>query len=366
MKIQQDIALAAACVEPKLKKALRELAKQVPDRGKSKTSFATFNFFLTSCDAIFSYAFSIPNVRGGWQKCGLAPFNPKLMMISFAFFKDLEKVAPDAADQVLAAIPRLAAVARDAGFVTDEEMESELGALFSLSPAFAATYMESNRVRAPVNHRRCIWLSNPSFLSSERRQRQQLLLQRPVQVMRAPAPVAAEHAVAAAASESSWRFPCKWSSADGTIIECRSKDKKKAQHIVSKAHLKFLADVDAQRLLDAAAHVIAEADIEEGFGLINDPLDIIDLALPIYDDDNDSHDDDGSDSSEDDLSSVFHVTPSRDLTDSPIGGGGAAPNTGNTALLAPGFSTRSRSHSRTPTRVHFADDESSAKRQRLQ
>jgi hypothetical protein len=228
--------------------------------------------------------------------------------------------------------------------------------------------MESNRVRAPVNHRRCIWLSNPSFLSSERRQRQQLLLQRPVQVMRAPAPVAAEHAVAAAASESSWRFPCKWSSADGTIIECRSKDKKKAQHIVSKAHLKFLADVDAQRLLDAAAHVIAEADIEEGFGLINDPLDIIDLALPIYDDDNDSHDDDGSDSSEDELSSVFHVTPSRDLTDSPIGGGGVAPYPSDAALQAPGYSTRSRSHSRTPTRVHFADDSPSAytKRQRLQ
>jgi hypothetical protein len=161
MKIQQDIAVIIASLSPRHKKVLRKLEKLIPDRGKTKASFATFNFFLSSCDAVFSYAFNIPNVRSGWHKCGLAPFNPKMIMISYAFFKDLEAIAPNATQRVLDAIPALAAIARESGSVTDEQMEEALGDLFAEAPDLARGYHRPVAAVAPVNHRRCIWLSNP-------------------------------------------------------------------------------------------------------------------------------------------------------------------------------------------------------------
>jgi hypothetical protein len=384
MKIQQDISLAAALLSPSHKKALRNLDLFVPDKGKSKTSHATFKFFLSSCEAIFSYAFSVPNIRGGWYKCGLAPFNPKQMMVSYAFFKDLEKVAPDATQQVLDAIPKLAAHARDTGFVTDAQMEAELGELFALAPALAATYTRRIEDRAPVNHRRCIWLSNASFLERERELRMERNSAAAAARIVPLRPAAAELQVPANGSQNiPWCFPCKWTGPDGVVVECGSKDKKKSQHVVSAAHLRFIEDVNSLR--QAQAHLLLlPADAENGE---EDPIDLL-----RWQNDDLVHDSDSSSDSDSDVTSVFEVTPkataaspigcdgSRSRTPtrvhfaacnagafaSPIGGGGAAPNTGNTALLAPGFSTRSRSHSRTPTRVHFVDDESSAKRQRLQ
>jgi hypothetical protein len=250
VKIQSDMDIAMANLPQKYKKMLRKLEKVVPDKGKSKTSHATFKFFLASCDAIFNSAFSITNIRGGWKKCGLSPFNPQVMMESYAFFEDLKTVAADAPQQVLAAIPRLAVFARDSGFVSDEQMEAELGALFRQSPAFALQYVRmSLGDRAPVNHRRCIWLSNPAFLLSERTKRAAAAaVARPIAAPRARPSSAAAAATlpAAQAVEVPWCFPCKWTSPQGIVIECKSEDKKKTQHIRSGQHKLFLANV-AQR-----------------------------------------------------------------------------------------------------------------------
>ncbi len=382
MKIQQDVSLAATLLSSAHKKALRNLDMYVPDKGKTKTSHATFKFFLSSCDAVFSYAFSIPNIRGGWYKCGLAPFNPKQMMVSYAFFKDLEKVAPDASQRVLDAIPKLAVYARESGVLTDAQMELELGELFGLAPALAATYSRRIEERAPVNHRRCIWLSNASFLVRER----ELRLQRNNNSAPAAAAVrpdaAAQPALVDGAQPIPWRFPCEWTSVDGTVVVCGSKDKKKSQHVVSAAHLKFIVDVNSLREAERLLLLPSEAANSE-----EDPIDLLrwqNDALVL--------ESDSSSDCDSDVASVFDVTPrataaspivdegSRSRTPtrvhfagsgaaafaSPIGGGGAASNPGNAALLSPCFNTRSCSRSRTPTRVRFANDESSAKRQRLQ
>ena len=332
MKIQQDIALSAACVEPKLRKALRELAKQVPDKGKSKTSFATFNFFLSSCDAIFNNAFTIANVRSGWQKCGLAPFNPKMMMVSYAFFEDLEAVAPDAADQVLAAMPRLSALAREAGYISDEQMQLELGGLFDLSPAFAATYLRNSANQAPVNHRRCIWLSNPAFLASERQQRQQRAVQGLPPAARAPAQRAQPQARAAngAASDIPWSFPCMWTSADQSIhIDCGSKDKCKTQHLDSGKHKKFLQDVaDAQMRMGAfeeSEYVEQEAEPIGEQGSV-DPLHLVVLNTNLAN----NFDDDDDYDSDDDALPVFR-TPAH----TPVGTPGSTPVRGRAAAKPP-------------------------------
>jgi hypothetical protein len=376
VKIQEDIDIAMSTLSPKYLKMLRELSHRVPDKGKSKTSHATFKFFLSSCDSIFNSAFSISNIRGGWKKCGLSPFNPQVMMESYAFFEDLRSVAPDAPQQVLAAVPRLAGFARDSGFISDEQMEAELGALFRQSPAYALQYArDSAGARAPVNHRRCIWLSNPVFLDSERAKRAAAAVvpPRPASAAARARPrqsssgAAVEALPAAAAAfpsapevEILWCFPCTWTSAAGVVIDCGSKDKKKSQHVKSDQHALFLRTV-AQLQTEEAAE-LAWQRAHNIFGS-DDPLDAVDLGQMLNEDDNNDDDDDSDSSYDDDLSSVFHVTPCRA---SPIGGGGAAPYTGNAALPSPGYSTRSRSHSRTPTRVHFADDELSTTRQRVQ
>ena len=178
-------------------------------------------------------------------------------------------------------------------------------------------------------------------------------------------PAAAAQQVPADGSQDiPWCFPCKWTGPDGMVVECGSKDKKKSQHVVSAAHLKFIAEVTSLR--QAQAHlVLMPADAENG-----DPIDLL-----RWQNDDLVHESDCSSDSDSDVTSVFEVTPKATAA-SPIGCDGsrsrtptrvhfASPNPGETALLAPSFSTRSRSHSRTPTRVHFADDLSSAKRQRL-
>jgi hypothetical protein len=357
VKIQDDIDMTMSNLSPKFRKMLRELEKHVPDKGKSKTSHTTFKFFLSSCDAIFNSAFTIANIRGGWKKCGLSPFNPQTMMESYAFFEDLKSVAPNAPQQVLDAIPRLAVFARDFGIISDEQMEVELGALFRQSPAFALQYARELGERAPVNHRRCIWLSNPAFLVCERAKRAAAaVVVRPIAAPRArPSSAAAAAAALPAAQEVEvpWCFPCKWTSSAGFVIECGSKDKKKSQHVKSDQHASFLAKI-AQRQAQEAQPLAEEND---------DPLDFFDFSV---NDDLYASDSSYSDG-ESDISSVF-VTPIPGVA----GGGATAYSAGGGAALPFRRSTRSHTPTpnatptRTPTRVHFADDESSAKRQRLQ
>jgi hypothetical protein len=267
-----NVDTASAFQGLKHKKVIRALQQEIPDKGQSKTSFATFNFFLNSCDVVFSQAFTVGNVRGGWMKCGLAPFNPQVMMESYAFFKDLEKIDPTAHQQVLDAIPKLATLARESGMITDEQMEAELGELFAKSPTFAAMYNRPVVAHAPVNHRRCIWLSNPGFLDTERAHR----LQR-VQAAAAVVEAAALRRAAAPRSRSTnpansapasansinpvnsapssvsdlidlpWSgVPCKWTSCSGVEILCGSYDKQKGQHQKSDKHKAFLAKVTAE------------------------------------------------------------------------------------------------------------------------
>jgi hypothetical protein len=84
--------------------------------------------------------------------------------------------------------------------------------------------------------------------------------------------------------KTSWRFPCKYQCGDGTVIECGSKDKRKAQLVLSKAHLKFLTDIQLQRL-QGAVHLFAEAVIEKAAQDeceldYEDPLNAVDITVP--------------------------------------------------------------------------------------
>jgi hypothetical protein len=360
VKIQEDIDVAMATLSPKYLKMLRKLSKKVPDKGTSKTSHATFKFFLSSCDAIFNSAFSITNIRGGWKKCGLSPFNAQVMMESYAFFEELKKVAPDAPQQVLAAVPRLAVFARDTGFISDEQMEAELGALFRQSPAFALQYArESVGARAPVNHRRCIWLSNPAFLENERAKRAAAIVAPPrlasaaanrarPRLSSAAAAVPALPSAAVHAVEIPWCFPCTWTSAAGVAVYCGSKDKKKSQHLKSDQHALFLAIVAEHQAADRAEE---EFRIEHNIGDVEDPLDLVNLVLNDDDDDDDDASDgdgnnndnndhnDNDNANEDDVSSVFYLTPSRheDLT---IGCGGTASVAGGAVVSRRATPTR--------------------------
>jgi len=277
----------------KHRKVLRALGKHVPDKGASKGSFATFNFFLSTCDTVFGNAFTVGNIRGGWMKCGLAPFNPQVMMESYAFFTDLQAIDPTAHQQVLAAIPKLAVFARESGACTDAQMEAELGELFALSPAFAAMYNRPVAAHAPVNHRRCIWLSNPTFLETERRHRQEKIAEAAAAAVaaasRAPrgrkpsaAVLPSNPAPSVPASDVPWCFPCQWISASGAVIKCGSGDKKKPQHIRSGAHKNFLAAVEVARALPAAvaAAVADSAGVESEEPVADDdPLQTLDLNL---------------------------------------------------------------------------------------
>ena len=334
---QFDVDSANTFIGLKHKKVLRSLGKEVPDKGQSKASFATFNFFLLSCDAVFSQAFTVGNIRGGWMKCGLAPFNPRVMMESYAFFPDLEKIDPTAHQQVLDAIPKLAVFARETGVCTDAQMEAELGALFSLSPAFAAMYNRPVDARAPVNHRRCVWLSNPSFLDTERAYRQQKIDEAAAAVaaaaMRAASrgagraaaprprsaaanadPVIPDNSAPALVSDIPWCFPCKWTG-NGVEIVCASYDKKKSQHVVSGAHKIFLEKVAAEQ---ARAQSVPDAGGAPE-GLVDDPLDAGNLALS-----SSSRPSEGSSGSESDSDSDSDSSVEGELT--PVAGAARSPS----------------------------------------
>ncbi len=166
-------------------------------------------------------------------------------MISYEFFKDLEKVAPEDTQRVLDAILTLAALARESGCVTDDQMENALGDLFAQCPDLARGYHRPVAAAAPVNHRRCIWLSSRAFVDRERDLRRQKLLAAQVQQRPVPAVAPNQAAAASVSSDIAWRFPCEHTlSISGTVIKCASKDKKKFQHVGSDKHKKFLAEVE--------------------------------------------------------------------------------------------------------------------------
>lgn len=278
------------------KKVLRSLASEIPDKGASKTSHATFNLFLSSCDIIFSSAFTVGNIRGGWMKCGLAPFNPQVMMESYAFFEDLEAVDPTAHQQVLAAIPKLAVLARESGCISDEQMETELGDLFGKAPDLAAVYDNPISARAPVNHRRCIWLSNPAFLGIERAHREQKIAEaataaaaaasRAPRARNASNPRPSDRA-SASVSDDQWRFPCTWTSDSGVLIECGSKDRKKGQHVGSDKHKKFLKDVEVEKARNQPVQISTGENAPTDDPLAPDNLDLGLLSHALQEDEED-------------------------------------------------------------------------------
>ena len=305
------------------------------------------------------------------MKCGLAPYNPQVMMESYAFFTDLEAVDPTAHQQVLDAIPKLAVLARESGFCTDEQMEAALGDLFALSPAFAAIYNRQVAEHAPVNHRRCIWLSNPAFLETERLHRQQKIAEAEAAAAAAanrvprsrnqnPAPPS-NHAPSVPASGFvlSWRYPCTWCSASGVVINCGSTDRKKVQHERSGAHAKFLKAVEAELALAlpaAAAAVNAAANASFEAPVVEDPLHQLDLSMSsrALDVDDNSSDSDASvdiENDDDDTESVA------------LGGGTAGTNSrgggGAAAIAGPGARSQYPSPRPRTATVTFEEDETS-------
>ena len=132
---------------------------------KGNSDWNTYWKFICNFEDLAAYAFRSNLIVQSFVITGLAPFSLKLILKSYCFYDSLLRYDPNAIAKIEAAMPALVEEASRTGYVEDESIDRLLWPLFC--NVADERYMKRKTADMPVNHRRCIWLSNPAWLSAE-------------------------------------------------------------------------------------------------------------------------------------------------------------------------------------------------------
>ena len=138
------------------------------------SSLRTFEWFLLTWPDLSATAFTPGNIKSGWEKVGLCPFVPEKMMEAWAFLPDFLAKEPEGVAKITALISVCAKVVVETGSLSDEQMDEVFYDNNGLFAFVQHSEPESKKTgdSAPVNHRRCIWMSNPVWMAAEQQRRQ--------------------------------------------------------------------------------------------------------------------------------------------------------------------------------------------------
>jgi hypothetical protein len=139
------------------------------------SSLRTFEWFLLTWPDLSAAAFTPGNIKSGWEKVGLCPFVPEKMMEAWAFLPDFLDKVPDGVQQIMELITDCAKIVVETGALSDEDMDAIYYDNEGLFAFVEHSEPESKKTgeSAPVNHRRCIWMSNPAWMIAEQQRREQ-------------------------------------------------------------------------------------------------------------------------------------------------------------------------------------------------
>ncbi len=132
---------------------------------KGNADWNTFWKFIVNFEDLSAYAFRKELIVQSFSITGLAPFSMKMILKSYCFYDSLLKYEPTAMAMIEEALPELVEEASRTGYVLDESIDRLLWPLFCA--VADEKYMKKKTPDMPINHRRCIWLSNAAWLSSE-------------------------------------------------------------------------------------------------------------------------------------------------------------------------------------------------------
>ncbi len=227
---------------------------------KGNAEFNTFWKFIVNFDDICSFAFRPSLVRQSFQATGLIPFDPTAMLSSYCFYKSLIKFEPNAITMIKTALPILVEEAAHNGFPHDDSIDRELWGLFS--KVADPKYMKKKTPDMPVNHQRCIWLTNENWLAEEWRKREAAEAEKDRVRVAAEekanakrrrqeekeAKAEAKRQAALVYEESEWEpdwvgVPCCYVKSDGGMVFCGSQNKNKYSHLGSVGHKRFLDEI---------------------------------------------------------------------------------------------------------------------------
>ena len=133
---------------------------------KGNADWNTYWKFICNFEDLAAYAFRRDLIVQSFVITGLAPFSMKLILKSYCFYDSLVAYEPRAIAIIEAALPELVEEASRTGYVLDESIDKLLWQNLFCRVA-DERYMKRKTPDMPVNHRRCIWLSNAAWLSSE-------------------------------------------------------------------------------------------------------------------------------------------------------------------------------------------------------
>jgi hypothetical protein len=145
--------------EASCKKILGNVSK------KGNADWNTYWKFICNFEDLSAYAFRRELIVQSFSITGLAPFSLKMILKSYCFYDSLLKYEPNAIALIETALPELVEEASRTGYVLDESIDRLLWSLFCT--VADEKYMKKKTPDMPINHRRCIWLSNAAWLSSE-------------------------------------------------------------------------------------------------------------------------------------------------------------------------------------------------------
>jgi len=268
-------------------------------KGKRNATFNTYWRFICNFEGLSQYAFRGTLVQQSFAATGLFPYSMKHMLSSYCYYKSLIAFDPQALEKIKAAMPHLVEEAARTGYVSDETIDLHLWPLFC--NVANPKYMKAKTESMPVNHRRCIWISNPLWLSAEfarikaandkvaadaaaKIARSATATKRKADKVLAEAAKrqrVSEYDPATWAPERSWAAtgvfePCRYERVDGSFVTCAAKTKAKPAHLATQLHKDWLAIIrplEEQRRGAAAAPpppLAAQSDSDSDSGDSND------------------------------------------------------------------------------------------------
>ena len=267
--------------EASCKKILGNVSK------KGNADWNTYWKFICNFEDLSAYAFRRELIVQSFSITGLAPFSMKMILKSYCFYNSLLKYDPDAMAKIEAALPELVEEASRTGYVLDESIDKLLWPLFC--KVADEKYMKKKTPDMPINHRRCIWLSNSAWLFSEytrikaaeakkisdeeakARKREGVANRKREVAARAEAKAAKRNKPFDAETwepERVWPakgevyFPCLFDVGDDSEIICSSMLRSKAAHLKSKEHTAWLARIRPLEERKRAAPPNANASLQ--------------------------------------------------------------------------------------------------------
>lgn len=122
--------------------------------------------YAAALPELVSSAFTDHNVNEGWEKSGLEPLEPKIMLGQCPAWKGITEAQGDA---MLAAIPKLAKRVSVAGELTDKEIQEAVGTVFRFGNGESRPETGKKRRKElhemTIPRRRAVWLTHPKIMA---------------------------------------------------------------------------------------------------------------------------------------------------------------------------------------------------------